>query len=39
MALGVAGILLQSLARNALASPDTLGVTAGAYLAVTALAA
>lgn len=38
-ALGVAGILLQSLARNALASPDTLGVTAGAYLAVTALAA
>ncbi|WP_168387125.1 iron chelate uptake ABC transporter family permease subunit, partial [Microbacterium sp. K41] len=36
---GVAGILLQSLARNALASPDTLGVTAGAYLAVTALAA
>ncbi|MFJ6549180.1 iron ABC transporter permease [Microbacterium sp. NPDC091676] len=39
IALGVAGILLQSLARNALASPDTLGVTAGAYLAVTALAA
>ncbi|MCK2026049.1 iron ABC transporter permease [Microbacterium sp. SSW1-47] len=39
VALGVAGILLQSLARNALASPDTLGVTAGAYLAVTALAA
>ncbi|MCT1366022.1 MULTISPECIES: iron ABC transporter permease [unclassified Microbacterium] len=38
VALGVAGILLQSLARNALASPDTLGVTAGAYLAVTALA-
>ncbi|WP_372468102.1 iron ABC transporter permease [Microbacterium maritypicum] len=39
VALGVAGILLQSLARNALASPDTLGVTAGVYLAVTALAA
>lgn len=39
VALGVAGILLQSLARNALASPDTLGVTAGAYLAVTAPAA
>ncbi|WP_227991942.1 iron ABC transporter permease [Microbacterium sp. CBA3102] len=39
VALGVAGILLQSLARNALASPDTLGVTAGSYLAVTALAA
>lgn len=39
VALGVAGMLLQSLARNALASPDTLGVTAGAYLAVTALAA
>lgn len=39
IALGVAGMLLQSLARNALASPDTLGVTAGAYLAVTALAA
>ncbi|MGA5644463.1 iron ABC transporter permease [Microbacterium sp.] len=39
VALGVAGILLQSLARNALASPDTLGVTAGACLAVTALAA
>lgn len=39
VALGVAGILLQSLARNALASPDTLGVTAGAYLAVTAMAA
>ncbi len=39
VALGVAGIRLQSLARNALASPDTLGVTAGAYLAVTALAA
>ncbi|QIK74218.1 iron ABC transporter permease [Nocardioides piscis] len=38
-ALGVAGALFQSLARNALASPDTLGVTGGAYLAVTAVAA
>lgn len=39
VALGVAGVLMQSLARNALASPDTLGVTAGSYLAVTAVAA
>ena len=39
MALGVAGLLMQSLARNALASPDTLGVTAGAYLAITVVAA
>jgi len=39
VALGVAGVLLQSLARNALASPDTLGVTAGSYLAVTAVSA
>lgn len=39
IALGVAGVLLQSLARNALASPDTLGVTAGSYLAVTAVSA
>lgn len=39
VALGVAGLLMQSLSRNALASPDTLGVTAGAYLAVTAVAA
>lgn len=38
-ALGVAGALLQSLARNAIASPDTLGVTAGAYCSVTAVAA
>ncbi|WP_249464550.1 iron chelate uptake ABC transporter family permease subunit [Streptomyces fradiae] len=34
-ALAVAGCLLQSSVRNPLASPDTLGVTAGAYLAVT----
>ncbi|MEI3865863.1 iron ABC transporter permease [Microbacterium sp. CCNWLW134] len=39
VALGVAGLLMQSLSRNALASPDTLGVTAGSYLAVTAIAA
>ncbi|MFD4958293.1 iron ABC transporter permease [Microbacterium sp. NPDC058389] len=39
IALGVAGVLMQSLSRNALASPDTLGVTAGSYLAVTAVAA
>ncbi len=38
-ALGVAGALLQSLARNALASPDTLAVTGGAYFAVTVVAA
>lgn len=37
-ALGVAGALLQSLARNPIASPDTLAVTAGAYLAVTTAA-
>ncbi|WP_203581137.1 iron ABC transporter permease [Microbacterium hibisci] len=39
IALGCAGLLMQSLSRNALASPDTLGVTAGSYLAVTAVAA
>ncbi|MFG3497093.1 iron ABC transporter permease [Streptomyces sp. NPDC047928] len=33
-ALAVSGCLLQSSVRNPLASPDTLGVTAGAYLAV-----
>lgn len=38
-ALGVAGALLQSVARNALASPDTLAVTAGSYVAVVAVAA
>lgn len=38
-ALGVAGTLLQSVSRNALASPDTLAVTAGAFLAVTVVAA
>lgn len=39
IALGVAGTLLQSLSRNSLASPDTLGVTAGSYLAVTIVTA
>jgi iron complex transport system permease protein len=39
VALGVAGAGLQSLARNSLASPDTLGVNAGAYLAVVIVAA
>ena len=34
VALGVAGAALQSLARNPLASPDTLGVNAGAYVAL-----
>lgn len=38
-ALGVAGILLQSITRNSLASPDTLAVTAGAYFALTTVAA
>jgi len=39
VALGFSGAALQSLARNPLASPDTLGVNAGAYLAVVAAAA
>lgn len=39
VALGVAGAIFQSLARNALASPDTLAVTGGAFFAVTAVAA
>ncbi|GEL22359.1 iron-hydroxamate transporter permease subunit [Pseudonocardia sulfidoxydans NBRC 16205] len=39
VALGVAGALLQSVTRNALAAPDTLAVTAGAYFALTAVAA
>lgn len=38
-ALGAAGAGLQSVARNPLASPDTLGVDAGAYFAVVAVAA
>ncbi|MEU6858803.1 iron ABC transporter permease [Glycomyces sp. NPDC046736] len=39
VALGASGVLLQSVARNPLASPDTLAVNAGAYLAVTVVAA
>ncbi|MFC8600309.1 iron ABC transporter permease, partial [Isoptericola sp. NPDC057191] len=38
-ALGVAGAVLQSVARNPLASPDTLAVNAGAYVTVVAAAA
>lgn len=38
-ALGLAGAVLQSVTRNPLASPDTLAVNAGAFLAVTAAAA
>ncbi|XVU21616.1 iron ABC transporter permease [Actinoplanes sp. CA-054009] len=39
IAVGVAGAILQSVARNPLASPDTLAVNAGAYVAVVAVAA
>ncbi len=39
VALGVAGAVLQSVARNPLASPDTLAVNAGAYLTVVVVAA
>ncbi|HEX6685284.1 MAG TPA: iron ABC transporter permease [Candidatus Limnocylindrales bacterium] len=39
VALGVAGAAFQSLARNPLASPDTLAVNAGAHLAIVAAAA
>lgn len=35
LALGAAGAVFQSLARNALAAPDTLAVNAGAFLAIT----
>ncbi|GGK00981.1 iron-hydroxamate transporter permease subunit [Pilimelia anulata] len=38
-ALGLAGAAFQSVARNTLASPDTLAVNAGAHLAVVAVAA
>jgi iron complex transport system permease protein len=38
-ALGVAGVLVQTLARNRIASPDTLGLNAGASLAVVAASA
>ena len=39
VALGAAGAVLQSVARNPLASPDTLAVNAGAHLAVVLAAA
>ena len=39
VALGAAGAALQSVARNALASPDTLAVNAGAHFAVVVAAA
>ncbi|MBT0771436.1 iron ABC transporter permease [Kineosporia sp. J2-2] len=39
LALGVAGVTLQSVARNPLASPDTLAVNSGAYLTVVTVAA
>ncbi|WP_347404315.1 iron ABC transporter permease [Micromonospora sp. WMMD1120] len=39
VALGFAGAALQSIARNPLASPDTLAVNAGAHLAIVAVAA
>ncbi|MFF5992400.1 iron ABC transporter permease [Prauserella flavalba] len=39
IALGVAGAVLQTVARNIMASPDTLAVDAGAHLAIVAVAA
>lgn len=39
LTLGFAGAALQSVARNALASPDTLAVNAGAFLAMTSASA
>ncbi|NNN29450.1 iron ABC transporter permease [Streptomyces sp. S3(2020)] len=39
VALGCAGTLLQSVTHNTLASPDTVAVTAGAYLSITCVAA
>ncbi|MFJ7157130.1 iron ABC transporter permease [Streptomyces sp. NPDC101118] len=38
IALGVSGALVQGATRNPLAAPDTLGVNAGAHLAVVAVA-
>lgn len=35
VALGVSGAVLQAIARNPLASPDTLGINAGAHLVLT----
>ncbi len=37
MALGIAGAVTQTIARNALASPDILGITAGSSAAAVAL--
>lgn len=37
MALGMSGAVTQSIARNSLASPDILGITAGASAAAVAL--
>jgi ferric hydroxamate transport system permease protein len=39
LALGASGAAMQSVARNNLASPELLGVTGGAFLAVSAAAA
>ncbi|MCO8270176.1 iron ABC transporter permease [Actinoplanes sp. TRM 88003] len=39
VAVGISGAVLQSVARNPLASPDTLAVNAGAYVSVVAVAA
>ncbi|MFE6165814.1 iron ABC transporter permease [Streptomyces sp. NPDC056486] len=39
VALGAAGAALQAVSRNVLASPDTLAVNAGSYLALAALVA
>ena len=39
VALGAAGLIMQSVSRNLLASPDTLAVNAGSYLAVVTVAA
>ncbi|MEV4647138.1 iron ABC transporter permease [Saccharopolyspora sp. NPDC049357] len=38
-ALGAAGAVLQSVSRNIMAAPDTLAVSAGAHLAIVAVAA
>ncbi len=37
IALGISGAITQSIARNALASPDILGITSGASAAAVAL--
>jgi ABC-type Fe3+-siderophore transport system permease subunit len=39
VAVGISGGMLQSVARNSLASPDTLAVNAGGYVSVVAVAA